>query len=92
MNPEQAELARAAVKEAKLEGVVSVITGPSTLLPRHLLFIPISQYLLEAAFGVWALECGVLASRPAPQQTLSSCAALALLNATGQCRVTLSRW
>ena len=25
-------------------------------------FLPVSQYLLEPAFGVWALECGVLTS------------------------------
>ena len=27
-------------------------------------FFPISQYLLESASGVWALECGVLTSPP----------------------------
>ena len=25
-------------------------------------FLPVSQYLLELAFGVWVLECGVLTS------------------------------
>ena len=35
--------------------------GPSK--PSSLVrFFPISQYLLEPAFGVWALECGVLTS------------------------------
>ena len=28
-------------------------------------FLPVSQYLLELASGVWVLECGVLTSRGA---------------------------
>ena len=28
-------------------------------------FLPVSQYLLELASGIWVLECGVLTSREA---------------------------
>ena len=38
--------------------------GPST--PSSLVrFLPVSQYLLELASGVWVIECGVLTSREA---------------------------
>ena len=36
--------------------------SPSSLKVR---FLPVSQYLLELASGVWLLECGVLSSREA---------------------------
>ena len=35
------------------------------LLPYDVRFLPVSQYLLELASGVWVLECGVLTSREA---------------------------
>ena len=43
---------------------VPLIRGPSK--PSSLVrFLLVSQYLLELASGVWALECGVLTSRDA---------------------------
>ena len=39
-------------------------SGPSK--PSSLVrFLPVSQYLLELASGVWVIECGVLTSREA---------------------------
>ena len=34
-------------------------------LPYDVRFLPVSQYLLELASGLWVLECGVLTSREA---------------------------
>ena len=45
------------------EAVVIPAGGPSTLLPYDARFLPVPQYLLELASGVWLLKCGVLTSR-----------------------------
>ena len=51
------------MREVQLRTLVR-IGGPSK--PSSLArFLPISQYLLELASGVWVLECGVLTSREA---------------------------
>ena len=57
VNPKQAELARAAVKEAKLEGVVSVITGHSSQLA-----LPEVDLVIHEIVGDIASEEGMAAT------------------------------
>ena len=42
-------------------------------LPYDARFLPVSQYLLEPAFGVWALECGVLTFLSCVKSIPNSC-------------------
>ena len=52
------------VPDDPVNGKFCSLCGPvnSSSLVR---FLPVSQYLLELASGVWVLECGVLTSREA---------------------------
>ena len=51
--------------DSEHRAIMSILTTARQRPPSLVRFLPVCQYLLELASGVWVLECGVLTSREA---------------------------